>query len=262
MAHREIRESHAGANPSALSDPLISIVHDGVVADVRAYDLEPDGRIALEVMLQAANVHSRTVPTRAKFTGTVDFPTSRGILAVVAAVTRPDVPVESVLWAGGDRYRVQLTARRSGPKPRQGHRGTLRRYDVGFHVLHHWYAMARQGNDRNWQMMRPFIGFNAPPTEPHIIAEMLAHRAPLAKFAIEAEGGLLVSGSLADQRIVRDALTELAGSCATGMEIDLTLRAPESIVGRYRLPAIDGRPCLARVGTDKASFLDAEVEVG
>ncbi len=252
-----------GNMPSAMGNPVVARVFDGVSVDVRAYDIEPGGRIALEAICQTgAFAPARVETTHIHRLGTFDRTAYRGALACVSGRAMPNETIESRVALGDDTYTVRLTPRRTGPQPATGKRGTLRCYDLSFFALDSWFALPRpEEGDHDPQLMRPGVAFMAPLAAPAFVAETLVSRAPRAKFALDANGRLFVGASLADQRAVRDLIAELGRSTATAVVIELELRAGSERIASVRLPALDGRPASARIGIDRRFLRDVDAEV-
>ncbi len=272
-------DNSGGLRPSAVGDPLLESLLDGLALDVRPF-VVGTGRIALEVLLQAGRFERpvERLATRALYLGDLDLPRYHGALLSASGTTDAGQPLHlSLEGAEGERYDVRLTPRiLDAPAREDGPRRTVHRLDAGFLVTPP-RALRFAGEPDAW--------FNPPA---HVSSEVVWTRPVADRSTIwttidralpEVEMRLLPGGDVwlvaaedEARRVGRtlDAWTSLA---ARTVRIEITARAgaaedvgrvdvPVLTVPVLTVPVLTGRTAFFRLGVDRALLLDSDVEVG
>jgi len=259
-------DNSGGLRPSAVGDPQLRSLLDGLALDVRPFAVGGD-RIALEVVFQAGRF-DRPVDrfdTRALYLGEVDLPRYRGaVLSASGAVASGSALDLSVQGEGGEGFAVRLTPRLVNV-PESDDRARVHPLDARFLLA----PRAAIGFDRQPDpyanppaCVSPAATWVDPLLDRGTLWEHIDRLLPSAELRFLPHGDVWV---VADEDAVAEVgrtFTRWATQAARTVCVELVARTGDTVLGRADLPVLTGRSAFFRLGVDRAVVLDPDVEVG
>ena len=259
-------DNSGGLRPSALGDPEMVSLRDGLVLDVRPFALGKD-RVALEVVFQAGRFdpHVERLDTGARFLGEVDLPRYRGVLLAASGTTAAGSPLDlSVQGGDGERYVVRLTPwildvpepeDRARVHPVDARFLLAPSTEVGFCRVHDPFANppAHVAPDASW---------GPSPLDRSVLWEHIDHSLPRAEMRLLPHGDVWIVGDEGAVADVGRTFERWAARAARTVRVEITARAGDEVIGRVDVPVLTGRTGFFRLGVDQAVLRDADVEVG
>jgi hypothetical protein len=257
-------DNSGGERPSALGDPQLRALVDGLALDVRAFPLPGEGRVALECLVQEGRFEEpiERVATRARFLGRLDLPRYRGLLGLVSGAASADRPLSFTVESDVGAWTVRLTPRIRAPLEVPFADSPVGRLDIGLLTAPSWRLIPQGLHPQltATAQVRSLLVWEAPElTSPGGFLERVL---PESKVLLRGDGTVWVTATGAPLERARRMLDAWQEARARTVRIEARALIGDEVVARFDATALTGRTAHLRVGRDRAIIPSADVEVG